>query len=61
MDDEPVTEALRSEALAREREERRRAQAAAGEQETRTHRRRSEKAEYLRRKLEERSKSERRG
>jgi hypothetical protein len=61
MGDEPVTEALRSDARAREREERRRAQAAAGEQETHTHRRRAEKAEYLRRKLEERSKSERRG
>jgi hypothetical protein len=61
MDDDRVTEALRADALAREHEERQRAQAAAGGQEEHAHRRRAEKAEYLRRKLEDRSESERRG
>jgi hypothetical protein len=61
MDDDRVTEALRAQALAREREERQRAQAAAGGAQKHAHRRRAEKAEYLRRKLEERSESERRG
>jgi len=61
MDDDPITEELRTDALEREREERRRAQEADRDEETQAHRRRAEKAEYLRRKLDERAKSERGG
>jgi hypothetical protein len=53
------SEELRIDQLTREAEERERARAADSPDETGQHERRAEKAEYLRRKLEERSEAER--
>ena len=61
MNDDRGTEELRADAVEREREERRRAQEAEREDESHAHQRRAEKADYLRGKLEERARSERRG
>lgn len=61
MDEEPNTEELRHLQQERERQERRQAEEAVDEEDTQTHRRRADKAEYLRRKLEERAESERAG
>ena len=61
--DDPTTEELRLEQLKREQAERRQADEAgqAGAQpEADQHERRAEKADYLRRKLEERAEAERR-
>ena len=58
-DDDPTTEELRVEQLSREAEERERAETADSVDETDQHERRAEKADYLRRKLEERSEAER--
>ena len=58
-DEDPNTEELRIQQGAREAEERRRAEAAESPDETGQHERRAEKADYLRRKLEERSEAER--
>ena len=58
-DEDPTTEELRVEQLTREAEERERARAADSPDETGQHERRAEKADYLRRKLEERSEAER--
>ena len=60
MDEDPTTEELRIEQSAREAEERERADEADMPDETEQHERRAEKADYLRRKLEERSEAERR-
>jgi hypothetical protein len=59
VEHDPTTEELRIEQAARESEERERARAAESPDETEQHDRRAEKADYLRRKLEERSKAER--
>ena len=59
QDTDPDTEELRSEQLERELAERRRAREAPQEDETAQHKRRAEKARYLRGKLEERADSER--
>ncbi|MEA2450220.1 MAG: hypothetical protein QOG63_2152 [Thermoleophilaceae bacterium] len=56
---DPTTEELRLDQLQRELEEKRRADEAAGEQETAQHDRRAMKAEYLRAKLDERAQAER--
>lgn len=61
MDEEPITEELRAVQGAREREERRQAEETPSPEDTQTHNRRADKAEYLRRKLEERADSERSG
>ena len=61
MDEEPPTEELRLRQLDRERTERRAADETDEPEDTHTHRRRADKAEYLRRKLEEREESERDG
>ena len=58
-EDDPTTEELRIEQAGREAEERERADAAESPDETDQHERRAEKADYLRRKLEERSDAER--
>ncbi len=58
-DDDPTTEELRIEQADREAEERERAKAAESPDETDQHERRAEKADYLRRRLEERSDAER--
>ena len=58
-DEDPTTEELRVEQSSREAEERERARAADSPDETGQHERRAEKADYLRRKLEERSEAER--
>ena len=58
-DEDPTTEELRVEQLTREAEERERAEEAPTEDATEQHERRAEKADYLRRKLEERSEAER--
>lgn len=60
MDESPTTEELRLSQLRRESAERREADAAVTEPETDQHERRAEKADYLRRKLEERAEAERR-
>ena len=60
MDDDPTTEELRLSQLRRESAERREAEEALSESETEQHQRRAEKADYLRRKLEERAEAERR-
>jgi hypothetical protein len=58
MDQEPDTQELRKAQLQREMAEAELAAAARDEEEVAQHQRRSEKAEYLRRKLEEREVSE---
>ncbi len=58
MGDDERTEELRERQLERERAERRRSADAEAEEDTRTHRRRAEKAHYLRAKLEERAEAE---
>ena len=58
-DEDPITEELRVEQAGREAEERERARAAGSPDDTQQHERRAEKADYLRRKLEERSNAER--
>jgi hypothetical protein len=60
MDDDPTTEELRISQLKREAAERREAEAAGALPEAEQHERRAEKADYLRRKLEERAEAERR-
>ena len=57
--DDPTTEELRIEQAGREAEERERAEASESPDETDQHERRADKADYLRRKLEERSEAER--
>ena len=57
MSDE--TDDLRSEQERKRAEEERRAEKSPSEDDTKTHERRAEKADYLRAKLEERAKSER--
>jgi hypothetical protein len=59
VDDERDTEALRAEQLAREVDEKQRAEEAFEETEEAQHDRRAEKARYLGEKLEERAESER--
>ena len=59
-DEDPTTEELRLSQLRRERAEREEASNAPAPSETEQHERRAEKAEYLRRKLEERAEAERR-
>ena len=61
MDEDPTTQELRLRQAQREREERERAGQAISEEDTQTHERRADKAEYLRRKLAERGESERDG
>jgi hypothetical protein len=58
MPEDPVTEELRVRQSDRERAERQAQERSAGD-DTRTHRARAEKAAYLRRKLEDRARSER--
>ena len=59
-DDEPTTGELRAVQVSRESQERRAAEQADSEEETAQHDRRAEKSAYLREKLEEREKAERR-
>lgn len=59
MSEKPITEELRRAQSERAAVERERADAAIDEQESRQHRRRAEKAQYLRRKLDQRAESER--
>jgi hypothetical protein len=59
MDEEPSTEELRAAQAERERSEQERAREAESEDETAQHERRAEKSAYLKRKLDERAKSER--
>jgi hypothetical protein len=61
MDDEPDTQELRKAQLQREMAEAELAQSARDEEEFAQHQRRAEKAEYLRKKLEEREASETQG
>jgi hypothetical protein len=58
-DEDPDTKELREAQARRVREELARAQVAPDEEEETQHARRADKAEYLRRKLEERAESER--
>jgi hypothetical protein len=58
MSGDPPTEELRKAQFQREEDERERAASASDEQETAQHERRAEKADYLRRKLDERAESE---
>jgi hypothetical protein len=60
MDEDPTTEELRLSQIKREQAERREAKRALDEPEAEQHERRAEKADYLRRKLEERAEAERR-
>ena len=60
MDEDPTTEELRLSQLRRERTERREAVDSGSEPEAEQHERRADKADYLRRKLEERAEAERR-
>ena len=60
MDDDPTTEELRLSQIRRETAERKEAERALSESEVEQHARRAEKADYLRRKLEERAEAERR-
>jgi hypothetical protein len=55
---DPKTEDLRVEQIARERSEREQESESAEPAEERTHRRRAERAAYLKQKLDERAKSE---
>jgi hypothetical protein len=59
VDDDPTTEELRLKQARREAEEREAEDTAAMEDDTKTHRRRADKAAYLREKLEQRAESER--
>jgi hypothetical protein len=59
MDEDPKTEELRVEQDKRERAERESEEHAPTEEDTQTHRRRADKAAYLREKLEQRAESER--
>ena len=59
MSEKPITEELRRAQGERAAAERERADAAVDEQEYEQHRRRAEKAQYLRHKLEQRAESER--
>ena len=59
MDEDPTTEELRRKQSARASEEREDAARADDGEETAQHERRADKAEYLKRKLEERSEAER--
>jgi len=61
MEEDPTTEELRIRQAAREAEEREEADQSAQDEETAQHERRADKAEYLRRKLEERADAEREG
>jgi hypothetical protein len=58
-EDEPTTQELKLSQLRREMEEREAAQKAETDQGTGSHKRRADKAEYLRKKLEQREESER--
>jgi len=58
VDEDPSTQELRLEQAAREARERESAREAATEEDTQTHRRRADKAGYLREKLAERERSE---
>lgn len=60
MDDDPSTEELRLSQLRRESAERSEAERAPSAAEGEQHARRAEKADYLKRKLEERAEAERR-
>lgn len=60
MAEDPTTEELRLSQLKREKRERSEAGEAGPEAETEQHERRADKADYLRRKLEERAEAERR-
>lgn len=55
---DPKTEEMRVEQITRERSEREQAEGASESAEERTHRRRADRAAYLKRKLDERAKSE---
>ena len=59
MEEDPKTEELRVEQAERERAERGAEEQSPTEESTETHRRRADKAAYLREKLEERADSER--
>lgn len=59
MDEDPTTEELRLSQSDREESERRSAREAPSEDAGEQHERRADKAEYLRRKLEDRAKAER--
>jgi hypothetical protein len=59
VEEEPTTEELRARQSARASEEREDASRADRDEETAEHERRADKAEYLKRKLEERSEAER--
>ncbi len=59
MEHEPSTEELKALQAQREESEAQRARTAPDEQETAQHQRRSDKARYLREKLEQRAESER--
>ena len=59
IDEDPTTEELRIEQAEREQAERESEAEAPTEEDTETHRRRADKAAYLREKLEERAESER--
>ena len=60
MGEDPTTEELRLRQARRERDERQSEDEASTEESTEAHRRRADKAAYLREKLEERAESERR-
>ena len=59
-DDDPTTQELRVEQLRREQSEREEQREAATEDEAEQHARRAEKADYLKKKLEEREEAENR-
>ena len=59
MNEDPTTEELRVQQASRERAERESEDEASTEEDTETHRRRADKAAYLREKLEKRAESER--
>lgn len=59
MDEDPITQELRLDQLARERAERESAGRAATRHDAEQHQRRADKADYLREKLEERAAAER--
>ncbi len=59
-DEDPQTGELKRSQVERAREERKRESEAIDEEETETHGRRAEKADYLREKLEERAEAEKR-
>lgn len=58
MEEDPTTEELRLSQAEREEAERRRAEQEPSEEAVEQHERRADKAEYLRRKLEERAEAE---